>query len=201
MAQKETGFRSYQSSHPWQVAAAAFLIYVVVTGLSLPGALVLSLTYAWLFGFWRSLLIVSFASTAGATLAFLLSRYLFRDYVRSRFARRIDEFATRWAADGSMYLLTLRLVPAVPFFAINLVMGLTPIRTRTFWWVSQIGMLPGSVLYLYAGSRVPSLKVFAEQGVSGILSPQMLVGLTLLGLMPWAVRRLRQRLDLRSSGR
>ena len=193
LAEREVAFREFEAESPWRVAAIAFLIYVIVTGLSLPGALVLSLTYAWLFGFGRSLLIVSFASTAGATIAFLLSRYLFRDAVRSRFQSRIDEFESRWAADGPYFLLTLRLVPAVPFFVVNLIMGLTPIRVKTYWWISQLGMLPGSVVYLYAGSSVPSLAEMADQGVGGLVSAKLLVALSLLGVVPLLLRTLIRR--------
>ena len=194
LADRESILRQFLESHPVLASCAAFSVYVLVTGLSLPGALVLSLTYAWLFGFWRSLLIVSFASTTGATIAFLLSRFLFRDWVRNRFSGRLSDFEKHWDADGPFYLLTLRLVPAVPFFIVNLMMGLTPIRTRTYWWVSQIGMLPGSIVYLYAGSTVPSLSVLSKRGTAGILSVELLIGLSLLGASPWLIRWLVRRL-------
>ena len=199
LAERESSLRQSLELYPVLSGCAAFGIYVLVTGLSLPGALVLSLTYAWLFGFWRSLLIVSFASTTGATASFLLSRFLFRDWVRSRFADRVDDFEKHWESDGPFYLLTLRLVPAVPFFIVNLLMGLTPIRTRTYWWVSQFGMLPGSIVYLYAGAAVPSLTVLSERGTSGILSVELLVGLCLLGVSPWLIRAIVRRLKNRNA--
>lgn len=190
LASRETQLRGYQESYPWLVIGGAFVLYVSVTGLSLPGAAALSLVYGWYFGFLRGVLLVSFASTLGATLAFLLSRYLFRAAIQAKFGERLDTFNEKLAEEGPFYLFTLRLIPAVPFFVINLVMGLTPIRTRTFWWVSQLGMLPGTAVYLYAGSSVPSLRQLAEQGAGGIISPQLLLAFVLLGVFPILVKKL-----------
>lgn len=174
LAERETQLRRYRSEHPIQVYVIAFAAYAGVTGLSLPGAAVLTLVYGWYFGLVRGVVLVSFASTIGATLAFLLSRYLLRDAVQRRFGERLSAFDQALAAEGAFYLFTLRLIPAVPFFIINLVMGLTPIRTSTYWWVSQLGMLPGTAVYVYAGSTFPDLKTLAERGVGGILSPQLI---------------------------
>jgi uncharacterized membrane protein YdjX (TVP38/TMEM64 family) len=194
LAERESALRAFQSEHPITTYAVAFFVYVAVTGLSLPGAAALSLVYGWYFGFTRALLLVSFASTAGATLAFLSSRYLLRDVVQSRYGKSMKLFQQRLAEEGAFYLFTLRLIPAVPFFVINLVMGLTPIPARTFWWVSQVGMLAGTAVYVYAGSRVPNLKVLAEDGVGAVFNPSQLLQLTiafaLLGLFPLAVRKL-----------
>jgi len=132
--------------------------------------------------------LVSFASTAGATVAFLLSRYLFRDALQSRFGDRLAGFNAALESEGAFYLFTLRLIPAVPFFVINVVMGLTPLKTRTFWWVSQLGMLPGTVVYVSAGASVPSLQVLAERGVGGVLSPQLFAAFIALGLFPLIVK-------------
>lgn len=188
LAQSEAEFRAFQQAHPWLIYGLLFLAYVLVTGLSLPGATGMTLLTAWLLGFCPGLVVVSFASTAGASLAFLLSRYLLRDFVQQRFGDRLGKFNTALAREGAFYLFTLRLIPAVPFFVINVVMGLTPLRLRTFWWVSQLGMLPGTVVYVYAGSRVPSLGELAKQGVRGILSIELLIALALLGVFPLAVR-------------
>ena len=174
---------------PALVLGAAFVLYVVVTGLSLPGAAVLSLAYGWLFGFWRGLVLVSFASTTGATVAFLMSRFLFRDAIRSRFGERLTAFNEALAREGAFYLFTLRLIPQVPFFVVNLLMGLTPLRTTTFWWVSQLGMLPGTCVYVYAGSSVSSLERLRDEGVSGLVTWQLLVAFALLGLFPLLVKR------------
>lgn len=193
LAEQEAALRSYQQDHPLLIYGAAFLIYVAVTGLSLPGATVLTLTCGWFFGFWRGLLLVSFASTTGATVAFLVSRFLLRDSIQRRFGDRLMTFNQALEREGAFYLFMLRLIPAVPFFVINVVMGLTPVRTPTYWWVSQLGMLPGTAVYVYAGSSVPNLTILAEQGVQGILSPQLLGAFALLGLMPLVLKKLVQR--------
>ncbi|MBI1310056.1 TVP38/TMEM64 family protein [bacterium] len=189
LAAQEAELRAYQQDHPALVSGVAFLLYVLVTGLSLPGATILTLAFGWYFGFWRGVLLVSFASTSGATLAFLLSRYILRDAVQSRFGERLAGFNTALEREGAFYLFTLRLIPAVPFFVINVVMGLTPLRTWTYWWVSQVGMLAGTAVYVYAGASVPDLATLAERGAGGILSPQLIVAFVLLGLFPIVVRK------------
>jgi uncharacterized membrane protein YdjX (TVP38/TMEM64 family) len=194
LAQREAQFRALQQQQPVLVYVGAFVIYVIVTGLSLPGATAMSLLIGWLFGFWRALILVSFASTSGATLAFLLSRYLLRDWIQGRFGDRLQRFNDALDREGAFYLFTLRLIPAVPFFVINAVMGLTRIPVWTFWWVSQVGMLAGTCVYVYAGSTVPDLKSLAEQGARGILSPQLFVAFAGLGLFPLVARRVLQRL-------
>ena len=122
----------------------------------------MTLVVAWYFGFWKGLVLVSFASTCGATLAFLLSRYLLRDIIQSKFGERLKTFNESLDREGAFYLFTLRLIPAVPFFVINVVMGLTRIRTTTFWWISQVGMLAGTCVYVYAGSNIPSLSQLVD---------------------------------------
>ncbi len=176
------------NEQPLLVLGIAFLLYVVVTGLSLPGAALMTLVYGWLFGFWRAVLMVSFASTAGATIAFLLSRFLFRDAIQSRFGERLAAFNQALAREGAFYLFTLRLIPQVPFFLVNLVMGLTPIRTSTYWWVSQLGMLPGTCVYVYAGASVGSLEALRDKGLAGILTWQLALAFALLGLFPLVVK-------------
>ena len=192
LAARESQLRQLQQDQPALVYGAAFLIYVTVTGLSLPGAAALSLVFAWYFGFIRGVVLVSFASTAGATVAFLLSRYLFRDSIQNRFGERLANFDKSLEREGPFFLFTLRLIPAVPFFVINAVMGLTPIRTRTFWWVSQVGMIPGTLVYMYAGSRVPNLQQLADKGIKSVFTPsqltQILIAFFLLGVFPLAVR-------------
>ena len=189
LAEHETQLRALQEERPALVMLVAFALYVLVTGLSLPGATAMTLVISWFLGFWRSLLLISFASTTGATVAFLLSRYLLRDWMSSRFGDRLDGFNRNLEKDGAFYLFTLRLIPVVPFFVINVVMGLTPLKTWTFWWVSQIGMFAGTCVYVYAGASVPSLKVLSDRGLSGIVSPQLLVAFALLGLFPLVVRK------------
>ncbi len=188
----ESQLRDAQQRRPLAVYGGAFLLYVLATGLSLPGAAVLTLAYGWYFGAAKGIPLVSFASTAGATLAFILSRYLFRDAIQRRFGDRLTSFNEALERDGPFFLFTLRLIPAVPFFVINAVMGLTPIRTWTFWWVSQLGMLAGTAVYVYAGASVPSLNRLADEGVGAVFSPAQLAQITgafvLLGVFPLGVR-------------
>ncbi len=176
------GFRSTQ---PWVAAGLYALIYIVVTGLSLPGAAVLTLAGGALFGLLWGTVIVSFASTIGATLAFLLARFLFRDWVKNRFPRQFAAVDAGIARDGAFYLLALRLVPAVPFFLVNLLVPLTALPARTFFWVSQVGMLPGTLVYVNAGTQLGKL-----DSLAGVLSPGLLASFTLLGLFPLLARRL-----------
>lgn len=190
LAEHEAAFREFQRSHPVLVYGAAFGIYVAITALSLPGALAMTLLTGWLFGFWRAVLLVSFASTTGATLAFLLSRYLFRETIQRKFGDRLQRFNQALQREGAFYLFTLRLIPAVPFFVINVVMSLTPMRTWTFWWVSQVGMLPGTAVYVYAGANVPTLQELARRGVGSILSTELMIAFILLGLFPLVTKKL-----------
>ncbi len=198
LANRESQLREFQAANPTVVLGAAFGVYVAVTGLSLPGAAALSLVYGWYFGFVAAFIMISFASTAGATIAFLVSRYLLRDTMQNRFGDRLTSFNHHLETEGAFYLFTLRLIPAVPFFVINLVMGLTPMRARTFWWVSQLGMLPGTAVYLYAGSRVPNLTVLAEKGAAAVFSPaqltQIAIAFAMLGLFPLVVKKVLNRL-------
>jgi uncharacterized membrane protein YdjX (TVP38/TMEM64 family) len=192
LARHERQLRDLQQRHPVFAYGAAFLVYVLVTGFSLPGALVLSPAYGWFFGLAPGAILVSFASTTGATLAFLLSRYLFHDAVQHRFGDRLKRFNEAWRRDGPYALFTLRLIPIAPFFVINAVMGLMPIRTVTFWWVSQLGMLPGTLVYVYAGASVPSLQELAAEGIGAVFSTgqwiRLLIAFALLGLFPLVVR-------------
>ena len=200
MAEQETALRNYQAQHPVLVFAIAFLIYVTVTGLSLPGAVPLSLVYGWYFGFVKAFVLVSFASTLGATIAFLFSRYLFRDAIMSRFGDRLAKFNESLEKEGPFYLFTLRLIPAIPFFIVNAVMGLTPLKTSTFWWVSQIGMLPGTAVFVYASSSVPNLATLADKGVNAAFTPlqitQIIGAFVLLGIFPllarWVIKLLKK---------
>lgn len=198
LANRETAFRQYQTHHPILVGLLAFLVYVAVAGLSLPGATALTLLIGWLFGFWRGLPVASFGSTTGATVAFLLSRYLLQQSITRRFGSRLESFNEALRREGTFYLFSLRLIPAVPFFVINAVMGLTPIRARTFFWVSQIGMLPGTAVYVYAGASVPNLQILADKGIYAIFTPgqmtQLVVALTMLGVFPLVVRAVMKRL-------
>lgn len=194
LAQRENQLKEIQQAQPLLVFGGAFVVYVLVTGLSLPGAAVMTLVMGWYFGFTASLVLVSFASTTGATFAFTLSRYLFRDAVEARFGKRLVAFNAALEREGAFYLLTLRLIPAVPFFVINIVMGLTKIRVWTYWWVSQLGMLAGTAVFCYAGSRVPNLTELSEKGAGAVFSKEQLFQITvafvLLGTFPLIIKKL-----------
>ncbi|HIF34433.1 MAG TPA: TVP38/TMEM64 family protein [Planctomycetaceae bacterium] len=189
LAEHETALHAYQAEHPLLVFGAAFLIYVSIAGLSLPGATVLTLVYGWYFGVLPAALLVSFASTMGATVAFLLSRHLLRDWVNRRFGDRLEGINKNLDEQGAFYLFSLRLIPLVPFFILNAVMGLTRLRVRTFWWVSQLGMFPATVAYAYAGSTFPDLKTLAGEDLSAIVSVQLLLAFALLGTLPLVLKR------------
>lgn len=190
LARWEQGLRDYYHEHPIITLAAAFVLYVAVTGLSIPGALPLSLTYGWLFGFVPAVILVSFASTTGASLAFLLARYLIGDWVQARFGERLAWFNAAVEREGAYFLFTLRLVPLAPFWLVNLLAGLTKIRVGTFWWVSQLGMLPGTLVFLWVGASAPTLKEIADRGLQSLVSWQLIAGLTLVGLFPLVARAL-----------
>ncbi|PIV29241.1 MAG: pyridine nucleotide-disulfide oxidoreductase [Zetaproteobacteria bacterium CG02_land_8_20_14_3_00_50_9] len=177
-------FETWRSDSPLLISGAFFIFYVLVTALSLPGATVMTLAAGMLFGLLWGTLIVSFASSIGALLAFLVSRYLFRDVVQSRFGNRLKTLNDGIAQDGAFYLFALRLVPAFPFFLINLLMGLTSIRATTFYWVSQLGMLAGTIVFVNAGTQLARL-----ESLSGILSPLVLGSFAALGLFPLLARK------------
>ncbi|CAJ1826370.1 Soluble pyridine nucleotide transhydrogenase [Aeromonas jandaei] len=173
-------------------AALLFVaVYVVSTALSLPGASLLTLAGSAVFGVVWGLLLVSFASSIGATLAFLSARFLLRDWVERRFGDKLASLQAGMKKEGALYLLSLRLIPIFPFFLVNLLMGLTPIRVSTYYWVSQLGMLPGTFVYVLAGSELANLT-----STGNILSPGLMVALTLLGLMPMLLKDLQRHLAL-----
>ena len=184
----EEQLRGFYHEHPVATLAAAFLLYVVVTGLSLPLALPLSLTYGWLLGFVPAVILVSFASTSGATISFLLSRYLIGQWVQSRYGDRLAWFNEAIEREGAFFLFTLRLVPPVPFWLVNLLAGLTKIRVTTFWWVSQVGMLPATIVFLWAGASAPTLQEIAEKGIGSVVKWHTIAALSLVGVFPLVVR-------------
>ena len=156
---KRAAIEAYRAANPFETAAVFLALYVVVTGLSLPGAAIMTLVAGAIFGLLWGTLIVSFASTIGATLAFLASRYLLRDWVQGKFGDKLKTINQGVEREGAFYLSALRLVPPFPFFLINLVMGLTPMKTRTFFWVSQLGMLAGTIAYVYAGTQLGQFRI------------------------------------------
>ncbi|MDX5364386.1 MAG: VTT domain-containing protein, partial [Pseudazoarcus pumilus] len=183
LKQGQAGFAELYAAHPWKVLGAYFAAYVVMAALSLPGAAIMTIAAGTLFGLVTGTLLVSFASSIGATLAFLVSRFLLRDWVQGRFGDRLGAINRGVERDGPFYLFTLRLVPLFPFFLINLLMGLTPLRARTFYWVSQLGMLAGTAVYVNAGTQIGRI-----ERLSDIVSPGLLASFALLGVFPLIAR-------------
>lgn len=182
---RQAAIEAYRAENPWRASAIYFALYVAVAALSLPGATLMTLAGGAVFGLGWGALIVSFASSVGATLAFLASRFLLRDWVAARFGSRLEAIDAGVRREGAFYLFALRLVPLFPFFLINLLFGLTAMRARSFYWVSQLGMLPATVLYVNAGTQMARI-----DGFSDVLSPGLLLSFSLLGLFPLAARRI-----------
>ncbi|MGY8972822.1 MAG: FAD-dependent oxidoreductase, partial [Sphingomonadales bacterium] len=173
----------YYERNPLQVIALFFLTYVAMTAASLPGAAVMTLAAGALFGVVIGTIVVSFASTLGAVLAFLASRYVLRDMIEQRFGARLKTVNQGLERDGAFYLFTTRMIPLFPFFVVNLVMGLTRIRARTYAWVSQVGMLLGTIVYVNAGTQLAQI-----DSLAGIASPAVLASFALLGIAPWIAK-------------
>ncbi|WP_245964438.1 TVP38/TMEM64 family protein [Sphingorhabdus wooponensis] len=172
-----------KDANPVLYTTGFFILYVAVTGLSIPGAAIMTLIAGALFGVLVGTLLVSFASTIGATLAFLSARFVLRDWVQGKFGERLRAIDEGLEKDGAFYLFTLRLIPVFPFFVINLLMGLTRIKTRTFFWVSQLGMLPATIVFVNAGTQISYI-----ESTSGLLSPTLIASFVALALFPWAAK-------------
>ncbi|MBI5789946.1 MAG: FAD-dependent oxidoreductase [Rhodocyclales bacterium] len=182
---QQTALDAYRQAHPWLTAGIYFVIYVAVTALSLPGAAIMTLAGGAVFGLLWGTVLVSFASSLGATLAFLASRFLLRDWVQARFGQRLQAINAGVEKEGGFYLFTLRLVPVFPFFMINLLMGLTSMRAGTFYWVSQLGMLAGTLVYVNAGTQLAGI-----DSLRGILSPALIGSFALLGIFPLIAKKI-----------
>ncbi len=183
--QSQAQIAALYETRPLLVTMSFFGIYVAITALSLPGAAIMTLAAGASFGLVWGTVVVSFASTLGATLAMLAARYLLRDSIEARFGRRLAEVNKGIDREGAFYLFTLRLIPAIPFFILNLVMGLSRMKTRTFYWVSQIGMLAGTVAYVFAGTELAKI-----HSLSSILSPGLMSAFVLLGIFPLIARKI-----------
>lgn len=183
-ASQET-FNIYYSENSVFVIAGFMLVYIAVTALSLPGAVALTIAGGALLGLLNGVIAVSFASSLGATLACAASRFVLRDWVQGRFGGRLSAINRGVEREGRFYLFTLRLIPVFPFFVINLLMGLTRIPLRSFYWVSQVGMLPGTIVYVNAGQELSKI-----EGLGGIFSPGIIISFALLGLFPITAKKL-----------
>jgi pyruvate/2-oxoglutarate dehydrogenase complex dihydrolipoamide dehydrogenase (E3) component/uncharacterized membrane protein YdjX (TVP38/TMEM64 family) len=189
---EQAAIQAWYAAHPWQALAGFFVFYVAITSLSLPGAAVLTLAAGAIFGLLQATLLVSFASTIGATIAFLATRFLLRDWAQARFASRLRGINEGVRKEGAFYLFTLRLIPLVPFFVVNVAMGLTPIRTWTYYWVSQLGMLAGTVVFVNAGTQLASI-----DSPAGVLKPGLIGAFVLLGVFPLLAKKIMDALKAR----
>jgi uncharacterized membrane protein YdjX (TVP38/TMEM64 family) len=177
--ESQATFSALYADKPLTVTAGFFAVYVLITALSLPGAAIMTLAAGASFGLVWGTVVVSFASTLGATLAMLAARYVLQDSIQARFGRKLADVNKGIEKEGAFYLFTLRLLPVIPFFALNLLMGLTRMKTWTFFWVSQVGMFAGTVAYVNAGTQIAKI-----DSLRGILSPALLGSFVALGLLP-----------------
>jgi uncharacterized membrane protein YdjX (TVP38/TMEM64 family) len=183
-SQQET-LNQYYEQNSLLLIIVFSLSYIAVTALSLPIATILTLLGGALFGFINGLIIVSFTSTIGATLAFLMARFLLKDWVQNKYGKHLKKLNTGFAREGAFYLFALRLAPVFPFFLVNMLMALLPIKTWTFFWVSQLGMLAGTAIYVYAGTELSKISAFSD-----IASPKLLLAFTMLGVFPLIVKKI-----------
>jgi uncharacterized membrane protein YdjX (TVP38/TMEM64 family) len=177
--------KSYYNEHPLVTMGVFFAAYVAVAALSLPGAAVMTLLGGALLGFWQGLIAVSFASTIGATLAFLMARFLLRDWIQGRYQKQLATLNEGFKNEGAFYLFALRLIPVFPFFLVNILTSVMPIKTRHFYGASQLGMLPGTAVYVYAGTELGKI-----QSLSDIASPSLLAAFVALGLFPLIAKKI-----------
>lgn len=182
---QKSGLQQLFAEQPIRVSTLYFTVYVLVAALALPAAAILTLAGGAIFGFWHGLILVSFASTIGATIAFLLTRYLFHDAVQKKFGPRLEVINNGIEKEGAFYVFGLRLVPLFPFVVVNSVLGLTPLKTLTFYWASQTGMLAGTAVYVYAGTQLATIDSIAD-----ILSTKLLLSFALLGVFPIIAKHL-----------
>jgi uncharacterized membrane protein YdjX (TVP38/TMEM64 family) len=178
-------FQELYAEHTILVLGSYFLIYVTATALALPAAVVLTLAGGALFGLVTGTIVVSFASSIGAAAAFVVARYLLKDWVQGRFGDKLEKINNGIEQDGAFYLFTLRLIPVFPFFVINTVIALTPMRLFTYYWVSQLGMFPATVVYVNAGKELGQV-----ESLSGLLSPSLIISFAILGVFPLVMKKI-----------
>jgi len=179
LKQQQEALNTLYSNNPVLIIAIFFLVYVAFAALALPAATILTLAGGAIFGFWTGLIVVSFASTIGATIAFLLTRYLFHEAIESKFGDRLQAINAGIEREGAFYVFGLRLVPLFPFVVVNSVLALTKLKTITFYWASQIGMIAGTAVYVNAGTQIAQL-----DSLAGIAEPKILLSFALLGVFP-----------------
>jgi uncharacterized membrane protein YdjX (TVP38/TMEM64 family) len=196
LKQRQAELTAYREAHPLLMPALFFALYVAVTGLSLPGAGLLTIAAGAIFGLVLGTVIVSFASSVGATLAFLVSRFLLRDAIQKRYGEKLRTVNAGIEREGGFYLFSLRLVPAFPYVLVNLIMGVTPIKVWTFYWVSQIGMLAGTLVFVFAGTGLAKI-----QSARDILTPTLIGAFVLLGLFPLLAKKVLEKINARRAAK
>ena len=184
LKERQAEFVAYYDANQFQVLLIYFIVYIATTALSLPGAAILTLAAGALFGVVVGSILVSFASSIGATCAFLVARYLVGESLQKKYTKELEKFNTQFDKEGAFYLFALRLVPAFPFFLINILMALTKIKVITFYWVSQLGMLAGTIVYVNAGTQIAKL-----DSLKGILSPALIASFVLLAIIPFIAKK------------
>ncbi|MGE3611286.1 MAG: TVP38/TMEM64 family protein [Bacteriovoracaceae bacterium] len=185
LQQKVSDYQSAFHQHPIKVVLIFFLAYVIIVGLSIPGAIVLTLFAGPVFGVYKGAIVVIFANVIGATIAFLISRFLFRDFVQKKFQGQYNIISYKIAREGAIYLLSLRLIPISPFVVINLIMGLTKMSTWKYILITLIGISPGTFIYVVLGNKMQNIK-----SLSNVFSPSIMMSLFLLGILPFIGRLL-----------
>ncbi len=180
--------RQWRDRHPLAVALLLAAVFVISTGLSIPSVITLSIISGSLLGMWVGLVVASFSETAGATVAFLISRYLLRSSIEDRWKENVERADKMLDRDGVFYLLSLRLIHVIPSWMINLVLGCTRVPVSTFWWTTQMGMLPATSLYVFTGAHLPEIEQLKEQGIFGIVTPPIIGVFVLLAAVPLIVR-------------
>ena len=195
LAHREDELLQYHRAHPLLLPLIVAAIYVAATGVSLPVGIILAIGCGWLFGLWEGVVLVSFAATAGSTVAFWISRYLLRDAISHHFDHLMTSVDELLARDGAAYLLSLRLIHVIPSWLINLLMGWTTIRTWTFWWATQLGTLPATIFYVYCGHQLKSIHELIKQGgISSLLTPGHVAVFVLLAALPLFAQQVMKRI-------
>jgi uncharacterized membrane protein YdjX (TVP38/TMEM64 family) len=185
LQQQRVHLRNYYLAHPVFFSTLFFLIYIGITSFSIPGALVMTLAAGGIFGLWRGLVLVSFANAIGATIAFWISRYVLQEKIQQRFKQQFEKINKGMREEGNYFLFTMRVIPAVPYFIINLCMGITRIKAWSFYWITQLGELPANFIYVYAGTNIAAINK-----PSDILSLELLLSLSALALFPLVIKKI-----------
>ncbi len=188
LASQEANLRSFQSDHPYVVYSIVFIIYTLAFAIGIPLGAAMTIIVGWCFDFVPALVLASFGSTAGGALAFLNSRYFLRSRMKSWLSGTLKKFDAELRQNAAFYLFISRLIPQIPFILVNLVMGLSPISLKTFWWVSQLSMLPALIIFVWIGQSLPNLQKVVDEGISSVLSWQLMVGIAAMGVIPLLIR-------------